>query len=88
MAKTNNNSLLPVYLVVGEDELKRETVMKRLHARLEKMGDLSFNSETFSATTCTGEDVVTAANTLPFASPIRLVEVYEVEKLKKADSEL
>ena len=88
MAKTNNNSLLPVYLVVGEDELKRETVMKRLHARLEKMGDLSFNSETFSAATCTGEDVITAANTLPFASPIRLVEVYEVEKLKKADSEL
>ncbi len=59
MATSNKNSLLPVYLVIGEDELKRETVIRRLHARLEKMGDLSFNSETFSAATCTGEDIVT-----------------------------
>lgn len=88
MVTSNKNSLLPVYLVIGEDELKRETVIKRLHARLEKMGDLSFNSETFSAATCTGEDIVTASNTLPFASPVRLVEVNEVEKLKKADADL
>ena len=88
MATSNKNSLLPVYLVIGEDELKRETVIKRLHTRLEKMGDLSFNSETFSAATCTGEDIVTASNTLPFASPVRLVEVNEVEKLKKADADL
>lgn len=81
-------ALLPVYLIAGEDELKRETVMKRLHARLSKMGDLSFNSETFSGLTCTGEEIVTAANTLPFASEVRLVEVHDVEKLKKADSEL
>ena len=64
MANNKNNALLPVYLVAGEDELKRQTVLKRLHARLEKMGDLSFNSETFSGTSCTGEDIVTAANTL------------------------
>lgn len=88
MATKNDKPLLPVYLVVGEDELKRETVMKRLHARLEKMGDLSFNSETFSGATCTGEEIVNACNTLPFASAVRLVEVYEVDKLKKADAEL
>lgn len=87
-ATSKQPTLLPVYLIAGEDELKRETVMKRLHARLSKMGDLSFNSETFSALTCTGEEVVTAANTLPFASEVRLVEVHEVEKLKKTDSEL
>ena len=88
MANNKNNALLPVYLVAGEDELKRQTVLKRLHARLEKMGDLSFNSETFSGTSCTGEDIVTAANTLPFASEVRLVEVHDVDKLKKADSEI
>lgn len=87
-ATSKQPTLLPVYLIAGEDELKRETVMKRLHARLSKMGDLSFNSETFSALTCTGEEVVTAANTLPFASEVRLVEVHEVEKLKKTDSEM
>ena len=87
-ATSKQSTLLPVYLIVGEDELKRETVMKRLHARLSKMGDLSFNSETFSALTCTGEEVITAANTLPFASEVRLVEVHEVEKLKKTDLEM
>ncbi len=80
--------LLPVYLIVGEDELKRETVIKRLRERLGKMGDLSFNSETFSGETCSGEQVVTAANTLPFASEVRLVEVHDVDKMKKADTEL
>lgn len=89
MANTNKQvTLLPAYLVSGEDELKRETVMKRLRARLEKMGDLSFNSETFSGLTCTGDQIVTAANTLPFASEVRLVEVHDVDKLKKADSEI
>lgn len=88
MATTQKNTaLLPVYLIAGEDELKRETVLKRLHARLEKMGDLSFNSETFSGETATGEEIIIACNTLPFASDVRLVEVHDVEKLKKADSE-
>lgn len=85
---SKQTALLPVYLISGEDELKRETVMKRLHARLSKMGDLSFNSEIFSGQTCTGEEIITAANTLPFASEVRLVEVHEVEKLKKVDTEL
>ncbi len=80
--------LLPVYLIVGEDELKRETVIKRLRERLRKMGDLSFNSETFSGATCTGEQIVSAANTLPFASEVRLVEVHDVDKMRKADTEL
>lgn len=88
MATAKNTPLLPVYLISGEDELKRETVLARLHARLEKMGDLSFNSETFSGATATGEEILTAANTLPFASSVRLVEVHDVDKLKKADSEL
>lgn len=82
------SALLPAYLIAGEDELKRETVLKRLHARLATMGDLSFNSDTFSARTCTGEQIVAASNTLPFASDVRLVEVHEVEKLRKADLDL
>lgn len=80
-------ALLPVYLVVGEDALKRDAVMKRLRARLQKMGDLSFNSDTFEGDTALGADIVAACNTMPFASPVRLVEVRSAEKLKKADSE-
>ena len=80
-------ALLPAYLVVGEDEFMRETVVKRLRERISALGDLSFNLETFSGDTAEGADVVNACNTLPFASPLRLVEVIDADKLKKADSE-
>ncbi|HIW75251.1 MULTISPECIES: DNA polymerase III subunit delta [Gordonibacter] len=79
--------LLPVYLIVGEDALKRDTVMKRLRVRLAKLGDLSFNSDEFNGETALGGDIVAACNTVPFASPVRLVEVRGADKLKKADAE-
>lgn len=82
-----HDALLPAYLVVGEDALKRETVMARLRARLAALGDLSFNSDEFQGESARGADVVAACNTVPFASPVRLVEVRGAEKLKKADSE-
>ena len=86
MTTQANNSLLPAYLIVGEDVLKRGRVLERLRARLEKMGDLSFNSDVFDpASEFTGADVVNACNTVPFASPVRLVEVRGVGGLSKQD---
>lgn len=87
MANTNDKSLLPVYLISGEDELKRETVIKRLRKRISSYGDLSFNADVFNGEKATGEEIVAAANTLPFASEVRLVQVGHVEKLRKADME-
>ncbi len=81
------NSLLAAYLAVGEDALKREAVITRLRARLAKLGDLSFNADDFDGETAEGAAIVAACNTMPFASPVRLVYVRNVEKLKKADSE-
>lgn len=81
------SSLLPAYLAVGEDALKRSAVIERLRARLAKMGDLSFNSDDFDGETCEGAAVVSACNTIPFASPVRLVHVRGADKLRKADSE-
>lgn len=85
--QSKQDSLLPVYLISGEDALKRETVMKRLRARLETMGDLSFNSDDFNGEVAEGAAIVGACNTVPFASPVRLVEVRAADKLHKADSE-
>ena len=85
--KHTGAALLPVYLINGEDALKRDAVMKRLRERLSKMGDLSFNSDVFEGAGFTGDDVVNACNTIPFASDVRLVEVRGVDNLKKADSE-
>lgn len=87
MADSENNPLLAAYLVVGDDALKREAVMKRLRMRLEKLGDLSFNFDSFSGETAEGEQVVAACQTVPFASEKRLVQVSDAEKLKKRDAE-
>lgn len=80
-------SLLPVYLAVGEDALKRKAVYARLLSRFEKEGDISFDHDTFQAGAAAGEDIAMACNTLPFLSAIRLVEVRSVENISKADSE-
>ena len=87
MSVSKNNELLPAYLVVGEDSLKREAVMKRLRVRLSELGDLAFNSDNLDGETALGGDVVMACNTVPFASEKRLVHVKNADKLKKADSE-
>lgn len=68
--------------------LKREDVLRRLRIRLEKLGDLSFNQDTFNGTKDTGEEIVAACETLPFASEKRLVIVNSPEKLNKADQEV
>lgn len=84
---TNNSDFLAAYLAVGDDTLKREAVRKRLRSRLEKIGDISFNCDEFDGESAQGKTIIDACNTLPFASPIRLVEVFNVEKLRKADTE-
>lgn len=82
-----SNDLLNVYLAVGEDALKRQRVIERLRKRLESYGDISFNNDVFESETASGAAIVSACNTLPFASEVRLVEVRDVAKLKKADAE-
>ena len=67
--KKQEAPLLPVYLIVGEDALKRDTVMKRLRARLAALGDLSFNADEFNGETALGGDVVAACNTVPLPAP-------------------
>lgn len=88
MANTKKTPLLPAYLAVGEDALKRETVIRRLRMRVEQqVSEMSFNHDRFNGETATGEAIVDACNTLPFMSDLRLVEVSHVEKMKKATSE-
>lgn len=89
MATKNSQppALISAYLVVGEDALRRDVVVKRLRARIAKLGDLEFNHDVFEGETATGLEIVSACDTMPFMSDMRLVEVNNVDKLKKADSE-
>lgn len=84
---SKDTPLLPVYLIVGEDALKRDAVMKRLRARLEAQGDVAFNSDAFDGAVASGPDIVSACNTVPFASDVRLVEVKAADQLKDADAD-
>ena len=81
-------SLLSAYLIVGEDELKRRRAIERLRKRIAAYGDLDFNHDVFSGNRATGTDIAASCNTLPFASDLRLVEVNDAEKLKKADVDI
>lgn len=77
--------MTPVYLIVGEDELKRETAQKRLVSRFEQLGDIDFNMEVISGEKSSAEEVIAACNTMPFASSLRLVILKDVEKLSKEE---
>lgn len=86
-AATKNTKLTPVYLLRGDDELKRKTALDRLRSRLEKTGDLALNSETIDAAKTSASDIIAACNTLPFASDWRLVVANNVEKLSQQDTD-
>lgn len=88
MANKANKSLLPAYLVVGEDALKRRAVLERLRKRASEAGDLEFNHDQFNGEHASGSDIASSCNTLPFASALRLVEVDHAEKLGKSDVEV
>ena len=80
-------ALLPAYLIVGPDELKRKQAVARLRARVE--GPFSaFNLEELVA----GGDlepvaVLASLNTLPMGGDRRVVVIENAEKLPKAVSE-
>lgn len=87
MSQSSEKPLLPVYLAVGNDALKRRHLLERMKARISSHGDLSFNSDEFDGHTALGSDIVVSCNTMPFASDVRLVVVSGVEFLKKSDAE-
>ena len=92
----SETKLDPVYLIVGEDELKREIVCKRLVNRVAEVGDLDFNMEQFKAEDDKkdaekGDRVVdraiAACEIPPFMSDYRLVIINDVDKLNKDDTD-
>ena len=88
MSDSQHTDLLPAYLAVGEDALKREAVIARLKARLGTMGDMAFNSDEFDGEVAEGAAIAAACNTMPFASPVRLVYVRNADKLPASGVEV
>ncbi|MDR2492688.1 MAG: DNA polymerase III subunit delta [Coriobacteriales bacterium] len=84
MSEQAPKPLLPAYLFVGTDELKRSMLLKRLMGRIEEHCDIALNSASFDAAQVKAPDeVIDACNTMPFASPLRLVLVKNADKAAK-----
>jgi DNA polymerase-3 subunit delta len=84
----SQTNLLAVYLFNGDDDLKRETMLKRLSARIAETGDPMLNISTHAAENLKDIDQLTdIINTPPFAGLYRLVVINNVEKLGRDLSE-
>ncbi|MDI6717285.1 MAG: DNA polymerase III subunit delta [Actinomycetota bacterium] len=74
--------LKPVYLIYGDKKMI-DDALARLKKRLSAQLDLDFNFDQFNGLQSTAQEIIQAANTLPFMSEKRLVIVKEVDKLPK-----
>ncbi|MBN2405892.1 MAG: DNA polymerase III subunit delta [Coriobacteriia bacterium] len=84
MADTGLTKLKPVYLIWGKEELLLAQAVQRLRERVAEVADLDFNFDQFDAESSDASSVISAANTLPFASDRRLVVLRNVDKMNAA----
>jgi len=84
MSDNADKQLLPVYLFAGSDGLKRESLLKRLMARVGQDCDITLNAQFFDAAqSLKPGEVLDACTIMPFLSPLRLVIVKSAEKASK-----
>ncbi len=80
-------ALLPAYLIVGGDQLKRETAVKRLKGHLDE-GLAAFNlDERTASADIDPTDIAISLNTLPVGEGFRLVLIHDANRLPKPVSE-
>ncbi len=73
----------PIYLIYGDQDLLLERQLEKLKRDVGELVDLEFNSQTFDGESASGDDIVAACNTFPFASERRIVIVRNVDKMGK-----
>lgn len=78
------SDLKPVYLIHGNEDVLLEKAVARLRSRLSSVADLDFNLDVFDAEAASADDVVAAANTMPFMSERRLVVVRHLDAFNAA----
>lgn len=83
-----SEALLPGYLIVGTDEVKRSKAIRRMKARLEASGMVDFNfDEREMNREQDPNDVIASLNMLPMGADFRLVILRGCDRLPKAMSE-
>ena len=79
--------LLPAYLIVGPDELKRNQAVARLRARVDGPFAMFNLEEVVASADLEPVELLSSLNTLPMGGERRVVVVEAAEKLPKATSE-
>ncbi|MCL2437666.1 MAG: DNA polymerase III subunit delta [Coriobacteriia bacterium] len=83
---TSKAKLQPVNLIISDQDLLRAEALKRLRQRMTEEGvDLDLDSQVFDAESMDIAGFTSATGTLPFMSPLRLVVVQNIDKLKASD---
>jgi DNA polymerase III subunit delta len=77
----------PLYLVVGEDDLLRDTASATLKAAVLGEGGDSFNYDVFYGDEASGTDIVACASEVAVFAPRRLVVVKAADKLPARECE-
>ncbi len=87
LLQARKGELLPVYLVVGEEQLLRDKVVAAVRAAALGNGVPAFNEDKFTAGEASVDKVIAAAQTVPMMAPRRFVLVRGVERWDGATSE-
>lgn len=82
---TTVESLKPVYLIYGDEQLLLEEAVARLKKNFSQEGNLDFNYDQFCGDKDNAGAMIQAAETLPFMSAKRLILVKDVDKLPSSD---
>jgi len=85
MASPDLSDLKLVYLIYGPEDLLLEQAIDRLKRRFADAGDLEYNFQVFEGESTTADDVLAAANTLPFMAERRLVVLRHADKMNAAE---
>ena len=81
----NTSNILPIHIACGENEFKREEVIRRLKQRIEQDDDLSFDFDEFDANLVSAADVCASCQCFPVLAQKRLVILHHLETYKKDD---
>jgi len=85
MTRTDLTDLKDVYLIFGPEDLLLEQAIERLKKRFSDAGDLEYNFQVFEAESSSADDVIAAANTLPFMADRRLVVLRHADKMNASE---
>ncbi|HEY6973438.1 MAG TPA: DNA polymerase III subunit delta [Nitrospiraceae bacterium] len=86
-ASLKQGVLAPLYLVVGEDDLLRDTALSALKVAVLGEGGDTFNCDVFYGDEASGSDIVACASEVAVFAPRRLVVVKGADKLPARECE-